>query len=63
MATVLYVEGTQAPIAPRSAPSFTLEELQVLVGGYIEVVALRPQCLHPLRWWFGAVLNRRRGGW
>ncbi len=41
MATVLYVDGTRAPVAPRSAPSFTLEELQALVGGYIEVVALR----------------------
>ncbi len=40
MATVLSVDGTQASVAPRCAPSFTLEELQALVGGSIEVVAL-----------------------
>jgi hypothetical protein len=40
MAIVLHVDGTQAAVAPRCAPSFTLEELQVLVGGSIEVVAL-----------------------
>ena len=37
MAMMLRVEGTQVPIAP-AGPHWKLEELQALVGGYIEVV-------------------------
>ena len=38
MATMLRVEGTTEAIAP-AGPHWRLEELQTLVGGYIEVVA------------------------
>lgn len=38
MATMLRVEGITEPIAP-AGPHWKLEELQALVGGYIEVVA------------------------
>ena len=40
MARVLYVDGTQATVMPASPPSFSLEELQAMVGGWIEVVYL-----------------------
>ena len=40
MARVLYVDGTQATVMPASPPAFSLEELQAMVGGWIEVVYL-----------------------
>jgi hypothetical protein len=40
MATVLHVDGTRTTVVPQTPPSFTLQEMQALVGGYLEVVAL-----------------------
>lgn len=40
MALVLEVDGSRRPVEPASPPSFTLEELQGLVSGYIELVSL-----------------------
>jgi len=40
MATLLNVDGSRQIVHPASPPHFTLEELQTLVGGYIEVVSL-----------------------
>jgi hypothetical protein len=40
MAIVLHVDGTRATVAPASPPAFSLQELQAMVGGWIEVVYL-----------------------
>lgn len=40
MATVIEPNGTMRDVAPAKPPHFTLEELQTLVGGYIELVYL-----------------------
>ena len=40
MATLLYVNGTQTTVTPASPPAFSLEELQAMVGGWLEVVYL-----------------------
>lgn len=37
MATVLYADGRAEPLTPHGR-TFTLEELQAIVGGYIEIV-------------------------
>ncbi len=36
MATVFEVDGTRRVVHPATLPSFTLEEMQALVGGYID---------------------------
>lgn len=38
MATVFEVNGSRREVHPATPPSFTLEELQALVGGPIEMV-------------------------
>lgn len=38
MATVFEVDGSRRDVHPATPPSFTLEELQALVGGPIELV-------------------------
>jgi len=40
MATVFEVNGTRRAVHPATPPSFTLEEMQALVGGYIEMVPM-----------------------
>ena len=40
MATVFDVNGTRRSVSPATPPAFTLEELQHLVGGDIEIVFL-----------------------
>ncbi len=40
MAVLLKIDGSQQTVAPKHPPSFSLEELQGFVGGYIEVVSL-----------------------
>jgi len=40
MATVFDVDGTRRVVHPATPPSFTLEEMQGLVGGLIEFVML-----------------------
>ena len=40
MATVLHIDGTQTMVTPTSPPAFSLEELQAMVGGWLEVVYL-----------------------
>lgn len=39
-ATVLYTDGKMSQVAPKDGKSFKLAELQLLVGGYIEVIPL-----------------------
>lgn len=38
MATLYKTDGTQTEVTPKNGKQFTLEELQALVGGYIQVV-------------------------
>ena len=40
MAVVLRVDGSCEQVFPKQPPAFTLAELQGLVGGYLELVAL-----------------------
>jgi Domain of unknown function (DUF3846) len=40
MATLLKADGTEQEVTPRWGKKFTLEELQKLVGGYIEPIKL-----------------------
>lgn len=40
MATVFEVDGSRRTVLPATPPAFTLEELQSLVGGPIELVTL-----------------------
>ena len=40
MALLLNIDGSQETVEPKKPPYFTLRELQVLVGGLIEVVYL-----------------------
>ncbi len=44
MGTLITAEGEEKVVTPEHGEVFTLEELQALVGGYIEVV---PQRVHP----------------
>ena len=44
MGTLITAEGEEKVVTPEHGEVFTLEELQTLVGGYIEVV---PQWVHP----------------
>ena len=39
MATVFEIDGSRRTVQPATPPAFTLEELQQLVGGYIELSA------------------------
>ena len=38
MATILRVDGDSEEVQPRNGIDFSLEELQKIVGGYIEIV-------------------------
>ena len=40
MATVFEVNGTRREVHPATPPSFTLEEMHALVGGFIEMVPM-----------------------
>lgn len=40
MALLLNIDGSQETVAAKQSPHFTLQELQALVGGLIEVVYL-----------------------
>jgi len=40
MATLIKVDGTTEEVTPANGESFTLKELQTLVGGYIQMVDL-----------------------
>jgi len=40
MATVFEVNGTRREVYPATPPSFMLEEMQALVGGFIEMVPM-----------------------
>lgn len=42
MATLLKTDGTQQELTPANGKKFKLEEIQKAVGGYIEIVAMRP---------------------
>ncbi len=44
MGTLITAEGEEKVVTPEHGEVFTLEELQTLVGGFIEVV---PQWVHP----------------
>ena len=37
---ILYVDGREEFIAPKNGTDFSLEELQTIVGGHIEIVQL-----------------------
>lgn len=38
MATILKTNGTQQKVTPKNGTDFQLDELQEIVGGYIEIV-------------------------
>ncbi len=38
MATLIKPDGATSQVAPASGESFTLEELQAFVGGYIQII-------------------------
>lgn len=40
MATIIYSNGTETEVSPANGTDFKLEELQKIVGGYIEVLNL-----------------------
>ena len=40
MATLIQVDGSERQVLPASGQAFTLEELQALVGGYVEPLRL-----------------------
>lgn len=42
MAVIIKANGTIQPIKPKNRTDFQWEELKEIVGGYIEVVRLRP---------------------
>ena len=37
---ILYVDGREEFIVPKNGTDFSLEDLQIIVGGYIEIVPL-----------------------
>ena len=41
MATIYKTTGEVIEVSPKNGTDFSLEELQAIVGGYIEVVSLR----------------------
>lgn len=45
MATLIPIVGQVQEVLPRQGESFTLAELQTIVGGYIELVKLAPNQL------------------
>ena len=47
MATLIPAHGTPIYIEPANGRSFTLEELQTIVGGYIEMCRRRSCCTTP----------------
>lgn len=46
MATLIKTDGTKTWVIPDNGQVFTLEQLQVYVGGYIEVIRI-PTEIHP----------------
>lgn len=38
--TIIRIDGTQVEVQPINGDKFSLEEMQTVVGGYIEIVAL-----------------------
>jgi hypothetical protein len=40
MATIYRVDGTLEPVTPATGGEFTLDEVQNIVGGYVELVRL-----------------------
>lgn len=40
MAKILYANGTEKEVEPKNGTDFKLEEMQAVVGGYIELVYL-----------------------
>ena len=45
MAQLLHADGRSEIVAPANGESFTLQELQRYVGGYIEAIYLRDGCV------------------
>ena len=41
MAKIIFTNGAEFEVAPKNGTDFSLEELQGVVGGYIEIVRLR----------------------
>jgi hypothetical protein len=39
---ILWCDGIKTVIRPKNGKKFSLDELQTYVGGYIEIVALKP---------------------
>jgi hypothetical protein len=42
---IINANGAKTEVTPKSGNSFTLEELQEHVGGYIEIIRLTNKCL------------------
>ena len=40
MTEIIKTDGTRQPVQPANGSDFTLEEMQAIVGGYIELVEL-----------------------
>lgn len=45
MAIILHPDGRQEPVEPKNGSDFQLEELQAIVGGYIEIVPAKQRGL------------------
>ncbi len=44
-AFVLYTDGRREDVSPKNGTDFSLEELQKIVGGYIEIVSLNRETI------------------
>ena len=48
MATLIAIDGSETDVKPANGESFTLEEMQGSVGGYVQLITLPDgRCLIP----------------
>lgn len=65
MAQLISIDGTVTKVAPKNGEAFSLEELQTMVGGYIEFLRLedgRMMCLNEEGKLKGMVMNAAASG-
>lgn len=41
MAKIIYSDGREVAVKPKNGTDFSLEELQAIVGGYIEIIYVK----------------------
>lgn len=41
MAKIIYTDGREVDVTPKNGTDFSLEELQEVVGGYIEIIYVK----------------------